>query len=94
MRRKLAYAATLMLLAAPAAAQPQQWPQNSVRSFMTTCVKTHKELIQPCRCMIDGIMREFSPEDFTKLANAGTIDRDARYTRIRNDCATRAKVRE
>lgn len=39
-------------------------------------------------------MREFSPEDFTKLANAGSIERDARYTRIRNDCATRAKVRQ
>lgn len=82
-----------MLLAAPAAAQTQQWPQDSARTFMVACVKTHQELIQPCRCMIDGIMREFSPEDFTKQANSGTLERDARYSRIRNDCATRAKVR-
>lgn len=77
----------------PAFAQQQPtWPPNTIPRFVVGCAGFHKELIAPCRCTIDGVMKEFSLQDFMTLSNAGTIKDDARYRRITTDCGTRARM--
>lgn len=93
MLRKLTVLACIALAGA-AHAQQSAWPEDAALHFVKQCAGVHKDLLAPCRCISDGIIREFSPEDFVKLTDSGAIQRDVRYTRIRNDCVTRAQVRE
>lgn len=68
------------------------WPANTVPVFMISCTNYHKELIEPCRCVITNLMRSMTHREFMEAAGKeGGIERDSRYIHARQMCMPQPK---
>jgi hypothetical protein len=70
------------------------WPRDTVRHFVLTCATTHKELVEPCRCAIRGLMERIPHDEFLRLSDDGTIIGDARYQEARKACVGKPQQAE
>jgi|GEM_PF-5422957 len=68
------------------------WPANTVPVFMISCTNYHKELIEPCRCVITNLVRSMSHREFMEATEKeGGIERDSRYIHARQMCMPQPK---
>lgn len=75
----------LLLLAAPA--QAERFPADARQSFLESCIGLNRELIAPCKCILTELEQRVNFEQFEKLINQPTPDRDPRIARIARSCA-------
>lgn len=78
---------TLIVIFTTSAAFAQSYPQPLRRAFIESCVGLSKELVQPCRCILQGLERSIRADDLEALINAGRADKDPRVQSITQNCA-------
>jgi hypothetical protein len=79
--------------AAPAIAAPDIWPADTVPVFLRSCARNRQELMAPCRCTIETLMKAMSAREFTQLSESGAVARDVRYVNARQSCASASSRR-
>ncbi len=87
----------IKLPVAPASPVPpvsKLWPRDTIPLFVTSCSKLHRELLNPCRCIIDGLMEKMLHDEFLRLSDANQIDIDPRYLTVREQCVMAAKQKQ
>ncbi|MFN8930117.1 MAG: hypothetical protein ACK5WQ_07125, partial [Alphaproteobacteria bacterium] len=77
----------------PTTAAPDIWPANTVPIFVNSCARNRQELMGPCRCTIETLMKAMSAREFTQLSESGTVARDVRYVNARQSCASASSRR-
>ena len=78
---------------APTTAAPDIWPADTVPVFLRSCARNRQELMAPCRCTIETLMKAMSAREFTQLSESGTVARDVRYINARQSCASASSRR-
>ncbi|MFO0109048.1 MAG: hypothetical protein ACK52W_00725 [Alphaproteobacteria bacterium] len=78
---------------APTTAAPDIWPADTVPVFLRSCARNRQELMAPCRCTIETLMKAMSAREFTQLSESGAVARDVRYVNARQSCASASSRR-
>ena len=84
---KTALITSLAAMLIAAAASAQSYPQPLRRAFIESCVGVSKELVQPCRCILEGLERSILADDLEALIKANRADKDPRVQSITQNCA-------
>jgi hypothetical protein len=71
---------------APKSPSSKLWSPDAIPVFMIACTQYHKELISPCRCVIENLMKKVPHDEFLKLSAANKMEKDPRYLGIRRQC--------
>ncbi len=80
--------------AAPVNPVSKLWPRDTVPIFMTACVGFYPQKIAPCSCVITRLIVEMPHDEFLAKSEANTMEKDERFLRIRQDCATAPAKKE
>lgn len=74
-------------------AMPENWPPNTVPVFLLACTQGNRQLITPCRCVIDNLMQSMTHREFMKASMENAIDKDPRYATARQQCAIKTQAK-
>lgn len=77
--------ATLLLPQLALAGAP--YPIETRRAFMQSCVGLSKELVQPCRCVLQKLEGSIPADEFEKRLAAGRLDKDPRFASMARQCS-------
>lgn len=70
------------------------WPINTVPVFLQACTQGNVQLIQPCRCTIESVMRSMTHREFMEASQRNAIEKDIRYTSARQQCALKTQSQQ
>lgn len=70
-----------------AEAERTPYPRDVRVAFQKNCAASSREMIKPCRCMIDQFEATMSLAEFAKMSKAEDLAEDSRFTTVANNCA-------
>lgn len=73
----------------PAAPVSDIWPADTVPVFVRSCSRGRSELLAPCRCTIESLMKAMTQREFLALSEKNAVATDPRYMNVRQNCASR-----
>jgi len=76
----------LLVAVVASAAVAKPYPQDMRRSFMQSCAGLSKELVTPCRCVLNGIEASIPKDQFEKLLASGKAESDPRIASVARKC--------
>lgn len=77
---------TFCLLLSAFAAHADTYPRDVRIAFLERCVKLNKQMIAPCKCMLQNFQNTLTLEQFVELSKTQTPDGDRRFTMVATHC--------
>ena len=72
-------------LAAPAA-EIKPYPRDVIIAYLTPCINDHKQMVEPCKCMIKQFQARIPLEEFAAMIKLPDPTQDSRFINIANLC--------
>lgn len=72
----------------------EAWPVDTVKHFVIPCTQGNIQLIGPCRCVIQSLMKSMTHREFMEISQRNAIDKDIRYTAARQQCALKTQAQK
>ncbi len=94
-RPALFFALTALLwLNTPPALANEAYPKKVRIAFLDSCVKLNKELVEPCKCIINNLEKHLSYEKFQTVIQQADPMQDRTVKAISQPCAFKANGRK
>ena len=86
----------MALMATSALANDEtQYPQQIRAGFLDKCVGLNQELVEPCKCILQGLQRHIPYETFeTEILKMPDPMQDRRVLAIAQQCAFKASAKQ
>lgn len=68
------------------------WPSDTVKQFVLPCTQGNVQLITPCRCVIENLMKTMTHREFMEISQRSAMAKDVRYTAARQQCALKTQA--